>query len=241
MSLYGYPLATTPFLDTLHNLIHFTYVISPSSQTRSSLRAVFSLADNKDYTDFYTKKPLIGLLQEVGFYCYWISNQARFRVQDNIEGINQFADDANTKIFIRYDWRVNKFDIEVVKYFKRFLKERHAKKVFVIHLMSSHFQYKGRYPHQYDIFKDKTKTKKGRVTAQYNNSILYTDFILKSLITELNKASDLKCLVYFSDHGENLLDDKRRYLGHGFAMPSKLEVEVPLLFWYSNEFAERFF
>lgn len=49
----------------------------------------------------------------------------------------------------------------------------------------------------------------------YDNSILYTDFILHTLIQMLDSTEQCACLIYMPDHGENLCDDDRKLWVHG--------------------------
>jgi len=72
----------------------------------------------------------------------------------------------------------------------------------------------------------------------YDNSILYTDFILSKVIRMLEDHGGLATLTYTPDHGEDLLDDERNLFGHGAI--TEYSVEVPLLIWLSDAYRERF-
>jgi KDO II ethanolaminephosphotransferase len=67
----------------------------------------------------------------------------------------------------------------------------------------------------------------------YDNSILYTDTVLKSLMTSL--AGKKAVLIYTSDHGETIEENR-----HFHATPKPLappeQLAVPLLFWASEPY-----
>ena len=74
------------------------------------------------------------------------------------------------------------------------------------------------------------------MVAHYDNSTLYNDFVVDSII---RKYEDKNCIVvYFSDHGEEIyeIDD---FMGHGNAAqrPTILyQVQVPFMIWTSDKF-----
>jgi len=71
---------------------------------------------------------------------------------------------------------------------------------------------------------------------QYDDSVLFTDFILSSVITRLATRGGPSAVLYFSDHGERLYEDDLPELrGHGFPLPAMVEVEIPFLMWLSPD------
>ena len=109
--------------------------------------------------------------------------------------------------------------------------------------MGSHFQYYNRFPESQDVFSaddvlrvrrsewlDRTKA---QVVADYDNSILYTDSILGVLMSDLRSSSRPALLVYVSDHGENVYDD-RDYRGRDPKF-----VDVPFLVYANDAFRRK--
>ena len=88
----------------------------------------------------------------------------------------------------------------------------------VLHLMGSHQRYDFRYPDAYQKFRPLELKSEGglnsaggstaidRTRNSYDNSILYTDHILASVIGILRKTSAVTALWYESDHGESAAD-----------------------------------
>ena len=106
--------------------------------------------------------------------------------------------------------------------------------------MGSHWRYKFRYPQNYNAFGSYKNineingySSRQELIDEYDNSILYTDHILGSLINELKKTNAVNSLLYISDHGENL-KDKENNLMFRSAIPNFYTAHVPLFIWLSN-------
>jgi len=97
--------------------------------------------------------------------------------------------------------------------------------MYLIHLIGSHSKYTTRYPKNITLFKNTTT-----IQEEYDNSIFYTDYILKNIFYYFkNKFQNKKILfVYISDHGEVVNKDKN---GHGFLPPFKDEYEAPFILY----------
>ncbi len=73
--------------------------------------------------------------------------------------------------------------------------------------------------------------------SEYDNSILYNDYILHVIINELKAADANSSLLFISDHGENLDDDGKRLFIHS-ATPTYYTAHVPLFIWLSDKSRE---
>ena len=111
---------------------------------------------------------------------------------------------------------------------------------FVVHSMGSHFNQISRYPRVFNLFPDddSTLSAQQRLINAYDNTIAYTDHVLSDLIDVLRQRPGIKALLYVSDHGENLNDDERGLFGH--YQNNEYDLPIPLLFWYSEEYAGHF-
>lgn len=70
----------------------------------------------------------------------------------------------------------------------------------------------------------------------YDNAILFTDYFIDRVISELEQTGRPAVLVYVGDHGENLLDDERNMFMHGTFSGSFYEYHVPLFVWTSERY-----
>ena len=119
------------------------------------------------------------------------------------------------------------------------------KTFFLYHVMGSHLKYDQRYPKEYERFTPAVQAADGyavlsaknkdKVVNAYDNTIVYTDYLLSSIIDTLSTLDDWKsCMMYVSDHGESL-GEKNLYM-HGVPMsiaPAE-QYEIPFIVWKSD-------
>lgn len=77
-----------------------------------------------------------------------------------------------------------------------------------------------------------------RIVNSYDNSILYTDHILASIIAILREDGAVTALWFESDHGESLPNATCALEGHGHG--TRYEYEIPALVWYSDSYLAAF-
>ena len=77
---------------------------------------------------------------------------------------------------------------------------------------------------------------KQEITNSYDNSILFTDYVLNEVIETIKKNKQTEAfLLYSSDHGEDLFDGQCDKSGHGNETAHNFEIAS--LAWYSPRFA----
>ena len=72
----------------------------------------------------------------------------------------------------------------------------------------------------------------------YDNAVRYNDYVLSEFLKLLKKQEGEKTFIMFSDHAESLFDAYPDYAYHGSEKPSKSEVEIPLILWFSEDFKQ---
>ncbi len=233
-SLYGYPRKTNPSVEGLKDEVTvFADVISTANSTIPSLYNTLTYSrDQKIVT-------LFDIANQAGFSTYWISNQPQFGIYDNPTSV--LAHRAQNQIFIR---TTSSHDDLLLPELNKVLKNEAPKKLIVLHLMGSHGYYHLRYPENFRVFKECETPNSSlylkqdcKVINDYDNSILFTDYLLGEIVTRLKQSEPISSLLYFSDHGENLLDNKHE-IGHGGLVVSKAEAEIPFLIWLSDQFQQ---
>lgn len=247
MSAYGYPLPTTPRLDSLAKageLLLFTDAISPAPNTIGSLTKVLSYALNTDASgkEWYEYPALPMVMKQAGYHTSWVSNQESSGLW--LQVLNTFADLCDEKHYVNarsidaerdetslyYDEDV----LPALRYSDSLAVEQ--KRLFqVVHLMGSHPFYSKRYPKEYSRFSAvelplDLKSEYEEVIAQYVNSLYYNDYVVSEIIRRYADKNSL--VLYFSDHGEVLYDDPSNptYADHGML---KQGVSVPLMIYLS--------
>ncbi len=215
MSLYGYPIETTPFLKRTRGIV-FTNYISSAPNTQPSL--LHSFYDKNNY-EIKPNNNIINLANSAGFDTYWISNQGVLGNHDTVASRIGFL--AKHHIFTKkggYDDSETR-DLKLLEYFDEYLLEidNSKKNLFVFHLMGSHPSFCMRLnslPEIYFINQDMTC---------YLETFKQTDLFLERLIARLEKLGSYS-VIYFSDHG----------LQHYNTRKDKLSLHV------GNEYQESF-
>ena len=118
------------------------------------------------------------------------------------------------------------------------------KVLIILHTSTSHGpQYANKYPKEFEVYKPVAKNVEegeknvGMLVNAYDNTIRYTDFLLDSLISTLRTMKDWKsAMIFVSDHGESLGENKMFMHGLPMKLAPKEQYEIPLLVWTSADF-----
>lgn len=121
------------------------------------------------------------------------------------------------------------------------------KKFIVIHLLGTHGQYRFRYPSEYSIFNNAHAVSKFSLLSQenldyynqYDNAVLYNDYVLYNIIDIFKKSNNYGALVYFSDHGEEVFDVKN-FHGRNELDPTQAMYDIPFLLWASEDYKSKY-
>lgn len=249
MSLYGYELSTTPKLDKLKDqLIIFTDVIGSSTLTSYNMNRILTFLSDSDRANGWNKQPMLfSLMNQAGYHTAWLSNQEKSGIWGN--STVAMVSTASTVRFVGStssdDATLQKYDGLLLPELDDVLKSVHGAKFIGVHLMGSHTEYRRRYPETFGRFtadsirktdSGKKLTKSQATTrAEYDNSILYTDSLLDSIINMISTAQRPTLLIYFSDHGENVYDGGEDYRGR-----DDRHVEVPFVIYYNQVFSDTY-
>lgn len=246
--LYGYERNTTPNLDTIKNVIHFENPRSNANLTSLSIPFMITRATPRNAAVKFEEPAVISAFKEGGFKTYWLTN-----VPSGIGSVfgfySELADEYyNTSVSLD----ALNFDDQLIPKLEKVLADTTTKKKFIVlHTLGSHFRYNYRYPKEFEKFTPNLEKglsmenatsieAKDKIINSYDNSILYTDYVLGQFIQLLKKEEGLSYLYYISDHGENLYDDDSNKLMHAYINPTKYEIEVPLILWYSNPYKKEY-
>ena len=224
-SLYGYNKETTPNLGKQAGLFKFNQICTTAPYTSYAVPSMLSLEPISDWDAIASTKSLVGIYRAAGYMTYWLSVQE----VDSFGGIiPQIAAEAQYRQYFE-----RSYDGAMISEYEKILnKSGTEKKAIFIHVKGSHFEYSRRYPENFDKFKPSTDSFKDKITAEYDNSILYTDWLLSTIIEQLKSSKKPSVLFYSSDHGENMMDDSRGLLGHGIG--NKYDLPVSAFIWASD-------
>lgn len=235
--LAGYDRPTNPRLSRRPGLVFYKRTLSESNTTHKSVPLMMSPLTAGSFGDsIYRSRGIIDAFNEAGYRTLWISNQQR-----NGSLIDFFGERADSHIFLKDDDREH-FDMEIVPYLRAALVSPGVGKLFaVLHTYGSHFNYKERYPAAFSRFTPEPSVeasaanRPGLINA-YDNTILYTDAVLDSIIATLESTGIPAALFYTSDHGEDIFDDSRNRFLHASPTPTYWQLHVPAILWMSGSY-----
>lgn len=244
MSLYGYNRKTTPKLDKRKDIVVYNNVISPHSNTINSILSILSESNLENNIPFDQSIDFFDVFHAADYKSYWISNQSPVGIWDNL--ITIFANKANHTKFVNLASNSSfeatlksSYDSKVLDPFIESLNDAENKKIIVLHLLGNHSKYSKRYPDEFAVFEGSDKT--SEIIADYDNSILYNDFIVNTILDKISMYSNTNpdefiSTIYLSDHGENVYDYQGK-VGHDYSQViPKVNVEIPFILWKSKNY-----
>ncbi len=246
MSVYGYHRPTTPFLDSIASkgeIALFQNAYSSHTHTIMVLRD--ALTQSNQYNSLkYTDVPsLINVLNSADFETVWLSNQVMLSNWDNI--VSAIAASCEKKVYVNKNigesMRNSPYDERLLPEFEALVeKPSKRNRAIFVHVLGNHGQYSERYPKSFEGLPSRGKTDFGgqkdvKVWEAYDNSILYSDYILGQIHEILGQApGEVKLLTYFADHAEDLSDGR----GHNSGQFTYRMTQIPMYIWADEGYKE---
>jgi lipid A ethanolaminephosphotransferase len=253
----GYEKETTPNLsrllknsDNAGSLTSFNNVWACGTSTATALPCMFSHLDKAAYEDNQDNlESLVDVLQRAGMAVIWLENQSGCKgVCDRIPRVStgKLTDPTYCDTGECFD------EIMLSKLTERlaeFPLERLRNGIVVImHQMGSHGPaYYKRVPETFKKFQPECGTNtlqdctRAQVTNAYDNTILYTDYFLNSVVKFLKdkKPYAQTAMIYVADHGESLGENNIYLHGLPYVIAPDVQKKVPWINWLSNDFLRR--
>jgi len=219
-SLYGYDrVDTNPLLKQVPGL----RVLNGVAEIGTTLLALKEILRKGDYR-------LTSITAAMGVPTACLVN---FTLYDNCEAVGE------TRVSnCGHDGKC--YDEDVLPLLDAFLEQpADGQRLAILHLGGgSHGPvYQKRFPPEFQVFRPQClDADVGNLCSEeelynsYDNSILYTDFVLKKLIDRLEESGQPYVFIYVSDHGESLFEQGRVFHGMppGIDLPEE-QARVPLL------------
>ena len=236
--LYGYARETNPRLSEVDGLVVFRDMLTQSNTTHKSVPMILSSVAPGEHEELFRRKGLPALFNEAGFDTWFISNQSRQGAM-----IDHLAQDARHQIYIRSPRQ----DMQLLDEMRRAIDRSPERRILIIlHCYGSHFSYHQRYPREFAQFKPDndvaiSSQHREMLVNAYDNSILYTDYVLSEIINYLSSLGNTSsALLYCADHGEDLIDDERERFLHASPTTTAYQLHVASLAWFSERYREHF-
>jgi glucan phosphoethanolaminetransferase (alkaline phosphatase superfamily) len=236
----GYGRNTTPRLSACANLISYDSVYTQANLTEYAVSLLLTRATAERMETAYAEKSLPEAFQEAGAWSGYISKQLSFDLTERIRSNCDYS-----RFYSKNFDLDGNYDIQMIEDLRSTLAD--TMQFYLLHSLGSHFRYEHRYPDAFECFKPVlgkaagysvlTESNKELLVNAYDNSILYTDWFLSSLIETVDSLDRVAAILYVSDHGESFWDDEHRLSLHGSYQVSEAEYHVPFVIWYSDEYA----
>lgn len=245
--VYGYDRNTSPMADSLsslpkHNLLVFKDFLTQSNTTHKSVPIILTPAEASNYEIVFKASSIVSAFKEAGFRTVFISNQNYDKSL-----IKSYYNEADEHYKISSAGRATLDNLMLPvldKVLAEYQKDTSSKDWFIlIHAYGSHFNYQSRYPKEKALFTpDRVRTISGKNRANlinaYDNSILNADYMLGTVINRINALGKESVLMYLSDHGEDLRDDKRGRFLHASANVTYWQIHIPYMVWFSDSYID---
>ena len=231
LSLTGYHRITTPNLDTISNLVLYENYYAGAYLTHYSVPQIITRATAHTYDVSYKEKGLTSVFHEAGFHSVVIANQDNTLGDKYCKYLNRGADEVI----------VTKSDKEITTIFDS-ISTKHKKLFCIMHFWGCHGFYDN-YEPEFDVFRpninsDPEVKSDSLYYNAYDNTILYQDYLLSTIINQINKLNAISTFVFLPDHGESVTENGGLHAGN--CIPERKEYHVPLIIWYSNEYKNKF-
>ncbi|GJQ07019.1 hypothetical protein CAPN010_11770 [Capnocytophaga cynodegmi] len=230
-SLYGYSKNTNPLLSKTKNVFHFL-ATSCATYTTAGVKCIL---EHQNTNDLYEILPN---------YLYRNDVEVIWRTTNSGEPPIHI-EKYQTGSFLKENCEGEGCDYDeiLVNGLKEQITSSNKNKILIIlHTSTSHGPtYNKKYPPQFEVFKpvcnsvELAKCSQEELMNAYDNTIIYTDYILHKVIENLKELKDYKStMLYVSDHGESL-GEKNLYM-HGLPMSlaPREQYEIPFIVWVSE-------
>lgn len=224
-SLNGiYKRETMPLAGKQKNLVFFHNYYTDGCTTSISVPMIVTRATAEENDLSYTEKSIVQAFKENGFTTVVIKRGLFAQISS--ECLYQGAD---------YTVEVNS-DAEVMSAINS-VSALYDKTFIMFQLLGSHFYY-GNFPKEFDKWhpnnqSDKDVKSDSLLINSYDNTILYSDYLLNGLMDTL-KNRGMAAMWYVSDHGQTITATTG---WHG-TLCNQDEYHVPLFVWYSDEYEQ---
>ena len=236
-SLYDYKKNTNPLLSNTPNLSHFN-ATSGATYTSAGVKCILEHEANNDLYETLPNYLFRNKVEVIWRTTNWGESPLHIKNYQNKEALMQNCEGEGCN-----------YDELLLSGLKEQIASSKSNKILVVlHTSTSHGpSYSKKYPPKFEIFKpvcnsvELAKCSQAELLNAYDNTIVYTDYILSKLIKDLDQLKDYKkSMIFISDHGESLGENNLYMHGLPMSIAPKEQYEIPFLVWLSNNNSKQY-
>jgi lipid A ethanolaminephosphotransferase len=230
-SLYGYKKNTNPLLSKTDNLFHFD-ATSCATYTTAGIKCMLEHKDTGELYEILPNYLYRNNVEVIWRTTNWGEPPVHIKNYQNREALEADCKGEGCN----YD------EVLLTGLKEQILASQKNKILIVLHTSTSHGPtYSKKYPPQFETFKPVCNSvelgncSQTELINAYDNTIIYTDYLLYKLIENLKQLKEYNsAMIFVSDHGESL-GEKNLYM-HGLpiSIAPKEQYEIPFIVWLSD-------
>ena len=234
-SLNGYDKNTNPLLSKVKNL-HVYKAQSSATYTTAAVKAILDYKESSDLNEILPNYLYRNGVEVIWRTTNWGEPNVNIKNYQDKNYLQKLCQGTNCD----YD------EILLDNLKDLILKSKKNKIFIVLHTSTSHGPtYFKKYPPKFEKFTpvcksvELSKCTNQELVNAYDNTILYTDYLLATVIENLKQLNEYNStMIYVSDHGESL-GEKNLYM-HGIplSIAPKEQFEIPFIVWTSDKSLE---
>lgn len=230
-SLYGYKKNTNPLLSKVPNLFHFE-ATSGATYTTAGVKCILEHTHTDDLYEVLPNYLYRNNVDVIWRTSNWGEPPIHIKEYQNRDFLKRTCkvEDCN------YD------EILLTGLKEQILASKKNKILIVLHTSTSHGPtYSKKYPPRFETFKpvcnsvELGKCSQTELINAYDNTIVYTDYILYHVIEDLKALKEFNsAMIFVSDHGESLGENNLYMHGLPLSIAPKEQYEIPFIVWTSD-------
>jgi len=230
-SLYGYGKNTNPLLSKTPNLSHFN-ATSCATYTTAGVKCILEHTNTDELYETLPNYLYRNGVEVIWRTTNWGEPPVHIQQYQNREALRSKCNGKECN----YD------EVLLEGLNEQIMASKKNKILVILHTSTSHGpDYSKKYPSRFETFKPVCNsvelgncTQKELINA-YDNTIIYTDYILYKVIEDLKGLQGYNSsMIFVSDHGESL-GEKNMYMhGMPLSIAPKEQYEIPFIVWTSD-------
>ncbi len=239
VSLNGkYHRSTTPRLEAKEsNIMISDDYFSQACLTMYSVPQLITRATPDNYELNYAERSIVEPFRECGFNVFTVVSNT------NLLSYEKYLSDGVDSLIIVpnvvKDGKILSGDKTMIHIVDSLV--QHHDKLFIMMQFLGNHSFFTNYEKEFELYNPNSNNCSADMVRDstmlinaYDNSILYTDYILSSIIEKIDRPNTTSAFIFVSDHGESIGHGGARHGGN--CAPVICEYHVPFIFWWSDSY-----